>query len=606
MINRKLRSTSQKLKLHIVEYQDGVTRGLRIASLLISIFTIVCVIWYHGFFISPAVKHFISIVVHISLIFYTLKYFILYLYSIDKRKYIKSSLGELIIIVLLIGNWIALSFFGVDFKWFNYNNFEDFYLLFIQFYFLVMVVIDISKASTLLTRIHISPPAMMMISFFALITIGTVLLLLPRMTTNGISVVDAMFTATSASCVTGLAVLSTGSSFTFKGQVVIMLLVQFGGLSILSFATFFTIFLTRASAGLRYQHLVKDMLSTDMFSINKSSDSFILLREIVRATVIIEACGVLLLFMYWKTTGLFASDRQTFFYSLFHAISAFNNAGFSLWDANLMDSAITASYFPQAVIMILVFLGGIGFVTIRDFFNPSVIRERKKYRWKELQPGSKIILRTTFVLIVVMAILLFFLEYNHSLANKSSIYDKIMTAIFQTVSGRTAGFNMVDVNQFTVPTLCIFMLIMFIGASPGSTGGGIKTTTFFVLIKSTVATIRGQKNIEFQKKTIPFALVDKAYSIVLMSLIIIFLSIFALAIVEPDFSLVHLLFESVSAFTTCGLSTGAAAQFGDLGKLVLIINMYIGRIGTLTIAFALARRTKESKHQYPETYFMIG
>ncbi|MBQ7489424.1 MAG: hypothetical protein IJT51_02765 [Bacteroidales bacterium] len=601
MINRKLRSTSQKLKLHIVKYQDGVTSGLRIASLLISIFTIVCIIWYHGFFISPAVKHFISIVVHISLIFYTLKYFILYLYSIDKRKYIKSTLGELIIILLLIGNWIGLSFFGVDFKWFNYNNFEDFYLLFIQFYFLVMIVIDISKASTMLTHVHLSPPAMMMISFFALISIGTALLMLPRMTTNGISLVDAMFTATSASCVTGLTVLSTGSSFTFKGQVVIMLLVQFGGLSILSFATFFTIFLTRSSAGLRYQHLVKDLLSTD-----KLSDSFMLLREIFRATIIIEFSGVLLLFMYWKTTGLFANDSQTFFYSLFHAISAFNNAGFSLWDANLMDSAITASYFPQAVIMILVFLGGIGFVTIRDFFNPSVIRERRKYRWKELQPGSKIILRTTFSLIVIMAILLFCLEYNHSLANKTGIYDKIMTAIFQTVSGRTAGFNMVDVNQFTVPMLLIFILMMFIGASPGSTGGGIKTTTFYVLLKSTWATIRGQKNIEFQKRTIPFELVDKAYSITMMSLMIIFISTFTLAIIEPSFDLVNLLFESASAFTTCGLSTGAAAQFGDIGKLVLIINMYIGRIGTLTIAFALAKRSGESKHQYPDTYFMIG
>ena len=601
MASRKFNSLRQKIKLHIVKHQGGVTVGLRIANLVISILTIVCVIWYHGFFISPAEKRFISLVVHISLIFYTLKYLTFLFYSINKKAHIKNTLGELIIILLLIGNWIGLSFFGVDFKWFNYNNFEDFYLLFIQFYFLVMVVIDISKASTMLTRIHISPPAMMMISFLLLITIGTVLLMLPRMTTNGISLADAMFTATSASCVTGLTVLNTGSCFTFKGQVVIMLLVQFGGLSILSFATFFTIFLTRSSAGLRYQHLVKDLLSTD-----RLSDSFMLLREIFRATIIIEACGVLLLFMYWKTTGLFASDRQTFFYSLFHAISAFNNAGFSLWDANLMDSAITASYFPQAVIMILVFLGGIGFVTIRDFFNPSVIRERKKYKWKELQPGSKIILRTTFSLIVVMAILLFCLEYNHSLANKNSIYDKIMTAIFQTVSGRTAGFNMVDVNQFTVPTLLIFILMMFIGASPGSTGGGIKTTTFFVLLKSTWATIRGQKNIEFQKKTIPFELVDKAYSITLMSLMIIFISTFTLAIIEPSFNLVNLLFESASAFTTCGLSTGAAAQFGDLGKLVLIINMYIGRIGTLTIAFALAKRASESKHQYPNTYFMIG
>ncbi|MCQ2285496.1 MAG: hypothetical protein MJZ76_01310 [Bacteroidales bacterium] len=601
MTDKKVRILQQKLKLHIVKNQQKVTRALYVTSLIISLITIACVIWYHGFFISAQVKHFIRIIVHISLAFYTLKYFILLLYSINKRSYLRSTLGEFIIIMLLIANWIGISFFGVDFKWFNYNNFEDFYLLFIQFYFLVMVVIDLSKASTLLTRVNISPPTMMIFSFFLLIGMGTTLLLLPRMTTNGISVIDALFTATSASCVTGLTVLNTGSCFTLKGQVVIMLLVQFGGLSILSFATFFTISLSRSAAGLRYQHLVKDLLST-----NKLSDSFMLLREIFSATIIIELCGVLLLYMYWKTTGLFNSNSEIFFYSIFHAVSAFNNAGFSLWDANLMDAAITSSYFPQAVIMVLVFLGGIGFVTIRDFFNPKVLRERKKYRWKELQPGSKIILRTTFSIIIITTILIFSLEYNNSLADKHTVYDKIMTAIFQTVSGRTAGFNMVDVNKFSVATLFVFMLIMFIGASPGSTGGGIKTTTFYVLLKATLATIKGERNIEFQKKTIPFELVDKAFSITIMSLGIICLSTFTLAVVERDFNLEHLLFESISAFTTCGLSTGAAAQFSDVGKLVLILNMYIGRIGTLTIAFALAKRSKLTKHQYPDTYFMIG
>ena len=596
-----LRTYHQKLNLHIANNQTKVNKLLRILSLLISVVTIVAVVAYHGCYIDLATKHLIRVIVHISLVFYTLKYGFLFLYSLNKKEFVRNSWGELIIISLLIANWIAISFFNINFRWFNYDNFEDFYLLFIQIYFLVMVVLDISKASDVITRLNLSPPALMMISFFILISLGTILLLLPRMTTNGISVIDALFTATSASCVTGLTVLNTGTDFTFKGQVVILLLVQLGGLSILSFATFFTIFLSRSSAGLRYQHLVKDLLST-----NKLSDSFLLLKEIFRATFIIEFIGVLLLFMYWKTTGLFTNDGEIFFYSLFHTISAFNNAGFSLWDANLMDSAISGSYFPQAVIMLLVFLGGIGFVTIRDFFNPNVIRERRKYRWKTLHSGSIIILKTTFGIILVSTILFFILEYDHALADKTTLYDKILTAIFQMVSGRTAGFNMVDVNNFTVPSMLMIMLIIFIGASPGSTGGGIKTTTFYVLVKSTWATIRGKQFIESKKKTIPFSLVDKAYSIVFMSLGIIFVSSFLLAILEPDFNLEHLIFESISAFTTCGLSTGASAQFGDIAKFVLVVNMYIGRIGTLTIAFALARRSKESRHQYPDTYFMIG
>jgi Trk-type K+ transport system membrane component len=216
------------------------------------------------------------------------------------------------------------------------------------------------------------------------------------------------------------------------------------------------------------------------------------------------------------------------------------------------------------------------------------------------------VLYTTLVIIVCGAVLFFLLERDRTLVNFQGFGKSALAAVFQITSCRSAGFNTIDISAVSVPTLLIIMLVMFIGASPGSTGGGIKTTTAFVIFKSVAATIRGKNSIEFQKKTIPFEIVDKAYSIVVMSFLIILLSVFALSIVEPDLSFIMLLFESVSAFSICGLSMGCTPELSEAGKIILIANMYIGRIGTLSIAFALARRIKQAHHQYPNTHFMVG
>lgn len=588
-----------KLDLHIVTRKQLVIRLMKILSAIVSVVTLSAIVIYHGCHLRYSVISFIRGLVYFSLVFYIVKYLVQMLYSLHKFDYLKKSWFEGIVIAILVMHFVLYVFFGLDV--FNFKEYENAYILCIQLYFFVIMLIEMSKASTFIGKMNISPPVLLMSSFFILIVMGTILLLLPRMTTHHISFTDALFTATSASCVTGLTVLSTAHDFTIQGQVVIMILMQLGGMSILSFATFFTTFLSRSYVGLRYQYLVKDMLSA-----NRLSDSFSLLRQIVLATFIIEASGVLMFYMYWRTTGFFEGTGTTFFYSLFHSVSAFNNAGFALWDSSFRDVQICNSYFPQTVIMILVFLGGIGFVTISEFFNPMVIRERKKYRWKQLSPGTKIVLLTTFGIIIVGTLMFFVLEYNHSLAEKNTLIDKIFASIFQIISGRTAGFNIIDVNAISIPGMMLVMIIIFIGASPGSTGGGIKTTTFFVLMKSVMATIKGKKHIEFDKKTIPFSMVDKAYSIVVLSIGIIFVSIFILALVEPETNLINIMFESISAFTTCGLSTNCQTAFSDAGKLVLIVDMYIGRIGTLTIAYALGQRNKESRHTYPETYFMIG
>ncbi|MBQ3749764.1 MAG: hypothetical protein II865_00460 [Bacteroidales bacterium] len=595
------REYNSKRKLHIATYKDSVRRILQICSAVISLVTIVCIICYHGMYISLEAKNIIRIIIHGSLCFYVVKYFVLLFYSLHRRDYLKKSWFEGVIIFLLIAQFLSVHIFHLSLDLFESENFENYYLLFIQFYFLIIVLIEFTKANGFLGKFNLSPPLLMVASFFILIAFGTLLLCMPRMTVNGISFVDALFTATSASCITGLTVVSTGTCFTVKGQVVIMILIQLGGISILSFATFFTTFLSKSFVGLRYQYMLRDMLDT-----NQLSESVALLRSIVLTTAIIEFSGVALLYTYWNTTGFFTTNSENLFYSLFYTISAFNNGGFVLMDKSLLDLGVSNSYFPQTIIAVLVFLGGIGFLTIRDFFSARRIRERKKHQWKGLMPQTRIILTTTFAIILICTLIFFLIEKDHALSGQKSFFDKIFTSFFQIITCRTSGFMVLDVNTMALPTMIMITLIIFIGGSPGSTAGGVKTTTLFVLIKSVLATIQGKKNIEYKHRTIHFSLVDRAYSIILMSLAFILISCFLITLVQPDVSLNHAIFETTSAFTTCGLSSGAPADWCNAAKIILVINMYIGRIGTLTLAFALTKHRKESQHTYPNLYLMVG
>lgn len=597
----KIKSFKTRYKMHISDNSDRVAKILQRFSLVISLITLIAICYYHGFYLSKESTFNIHLLIFCSLVFYIIKYFISAIYSIRWEQYIKETLFEAILLGVFIISFLIIALFRFQVGFISNPQFGSSFVIVIQLYFLIISSLELSKASGFLSTFNLSPPGMMVLSFLALIFFGTLLLLMPRMTTNGITFIDALFTSTSACCVTGLSVINTGTDFTMRGQVIIMILIQIGGLSILSFASFFASFFSKSQVSLKQKYFAKDFLSA-----NKTSETSVMIRQIIASTFIIEATGVGLLFLNWKTTGLFATDGEAFYYSLFHTISAYNNSGFSLWNANLMDQAVVHSYFPQIIIMILIFLGGIGFFVLSDFFGKEAILARKKFKWKTLMPSTKIVLITSFFIIALGTLSYFILEYNHSLADKNSIPEKIVSSLFQTISARTAGFNVVNMSQITVPALIITMLIMFIGASPGSTAGGIKTTTAFVLFKSVVATIRGTKHLEFQKKTIPFELVDKSYSITIMSALIIAISVFALSIVEPNINFINLLFETISAFATCGLSTGITFDLSDAAKIILVLDMFIGRLGTLTLAFALSKRIKESQHIYPSTYFMVG
>ncbi len=591
----------KKLNFRLVNKQHIADTILTVTSLLLAVMAIAGILYEHGFYLNPVQERWVTGIVTTAFVFYVVHFLVRSIFSSDYKQYFKDGKLDIILIVCILGLYAFFAIYENTIDIANPVRFAHRRVIAFHLFYFILFFIEIIKALAFVKKINLSPPMMMMASFFILIAIGTGLLMMPKMTTHGICFIDALFTATSASCVTGLAVLNTALDFTTSGQIVLMVLMQLGGMSILSFATFFISFLSHSFTGLRYQYMVKDMLSTD-----KLSDSFSFLREIIITIFVVEGIGMMMLYMYWQTTGIFNGRGETLYYALFHAISAFNNAGFCLWTDGLMDKNVINSYFPQVIIMILVFAGSIGFVVLRDFFAPEVIRERKRKRWKTLTMGTQIALLMSFIVIIVGSILYFFLEYDNTLAGKETLFDKIFCSVFQVTSGRTAGFNIVDINTISIPMLAVITLIIFIGASPGSTGGGIKTTTAFVILKSLFATIKGKQRIEFHRKTIPFSLVDKAYSIVIMSLVIIFISVVVLSIVEPMIPLKNIIFESTSAFTTCGLSTGCIGSFSIAGKAVLTVEMFIGRIGTLTFAYALSKRTKESRHEYPETYFMVG
>ena len=574
---------NEKLRAHIWKQGARVERVLRIISILVALFVLGYLVFFYGFPQTPQTAHFQKTILLFGLSFFCVKYLIKFFYALHKTTYLKESRLEGFIILFLI------------------LGFSQSSPLFLQFCFLIFFGIEISKASSFLVKYKISAPVLMIGAFLILIGMGTLLLSLPQMTTHGISFIDALFTATSAGCVTGLTVLETSTAFTLKGQIVILGLVQLGGMSILSFTSFFVIFLSHSFAGLKYQSLMKDFLSS-----NKLSDTKVLFRQIFVFSITIEIIGAVLLYGYWSNSGDLTS-KQSFFFAVFHSVSAFNNAGFSLFTENFHNSVVAHAYFPQTILMILIILGGLGFLCLRDFIDISFIKERKRYRWKKIQPNTKIAVYMTFVIIVVSSVILFFIEYNNSaFSEQKNIFERIFASVFQVVSCRTAGFNSVNLSLLGVPALLLMILIMFIGASPGSTGGGIKTTTFFVLLKSASATIKNKKQIEFDKRSIPFSIVDRAYAIVLFSVSIIFISIFVISIFEPEYLLSDIFFETVSAFSTAGASTGIIGDFGVTSKFILILNMFIGRIGPITIALALSRKVYYTKYSYANTFVMVG
>ena len=590
----------EKINIFLFDSKENVLHYLRIISIIIMIAVMGTVVYYYGFPKTESSYRMNLLAVRFSLIFFLLRYFILLFYDFHPLRFIKERWIEGVILLFFFIDAISpilfsdLLFFKTLKVFVRHHG-----LLMMQFYFLLIALWELRLTAPKISRLNIGPAKLLVLSFLALIFGGAGLLLLPEMTHGGeFSFIDALFTSTSASCVTGLTVVDTGYFFTYKGQIIILLLIQMGGINIISFAAFFAT-MARKMGGIKYQSILKDLLSAD-----KLSDTKNLLRSIIKWSVFIELTGSVLIYFSWDNIP-FNNLGEKVFYSVFHSISAFNNAGFSLFSDNLYQIGIHKMFVFQIVIAILVILGGIGFFVLQDIFSINKIKERFLFRWKEYSLMTKINLRSTLVLIIIGMVAFYFLEQNNSIKSYD-FADQIITSFFQSVTARTAGFNTVDFRIISTPMMIVFMLLMFIGAGSGSTAGGIKMTTFAVVIKSGIATIRGKNYVDFFKRTIPFSIVNRAYSIIVFALGVITFSIFLLSIFEPNIDLIRLAFEEFSAFGTVGLSTGITSTLSNASKLVIIFSMFMGRIGILSIAMVLSRRVISRNFQYAKESIMVG
>ncbi len=465
----------------------------------------------------------------------------------------------------------------------------------------------------LYSKKDIKPSIVLAGSFIFLIVVGTVLLKLPKATTQGITWVDAAFTATSAVSVTGLAINDTGKSFTFFGHVVILMLIQLGGLSMLVFTSFFSYFF-KGKASYRENTYLSDFLGSDQFT-----DLLGLARKVVVFTLAMETLGAIIIYFSLPVLPSGNSFQERLFFSFFHAVSSFCNAGFSLLGNNLYDPLLRFNYVIHLVIGFLLVFGGLGYAihfNIADYIRFKYYRLKfafskadffTEYHNVRLSLNSKMVLYTTIILIFIGWIFFLVAEWNRpTLQEHTSLFGKLVVSFFGSVSPRTAGFNTVDMAGLSTPVVFLTIMLMWVGASPASTGGGIKTSTFAVAVLNIWHSLTGRQKMHFAQREIEQSSVNRAFAIISLSLIIIGFAIIVLSILEPTMTFLSLAFEVFSAYSTVGLSLGVTAAFSDAGKLVLILVMFVGRVGIFSLLSGLLAHREPPVYDDPEDSILIN
>lgn len=432
---------------------------------------------------------------------------------------------------------------------------------------------------------EISPAQIIVLGFLGIILLGAFLLMLPISSAEGktTSFLDSVFTSTSAVCVTGLVVLDTGSYWSSFGKFVILMLIQIGGLGFMTITTFGAIIVGK-KIGIKNRILIKESLGQE-----KIQGIVNLTKNIFLGTIVIEIIGALLLStQFIPVYGL--SDGIT--KSIFHSISAFCNAGFDIMGNFASLTKFYSNTVVNITIMALIILGGLGFTVIFDFINNRKL--------KKLSLHSKLALTVTVILLLSGMLIILWLEYsNAETIGNMNILDKLKVSAFHSVSPRTAGFNTIDLAKLTDSSKFFILILMFIGGSPASTAGGVKTTTVAVLILTMVAFVKN-KDVEAYGRRINYSVVNKAMTIMVIAFFIIITGAMLISIANPDLEFMDILFEVVSAFGTVGLTLGITTKLTGISKIIIILTMFAGRVGALTIIMALAGRDKKTDYQLPE------
>lgn len=552
-----------------------------------------------------------------SIIYLNFSYFALLLFYVilDIIKLFKNiAIIKFISIVKLILPLIALML--MVFSSFNEDltlieSFEKYQIVYI-FSLIIIIIPEIINLISKLYNQKFSPALIFVGSFQLLIVIGGLLLMLPNSTENSsINPVDAFFTSTSAVCVTGLSVLDTGKDFTLFGQTIILVLIQLGGLGMLTLTSFFAYFF-KGAASYQENLYLKDFLSSEQIN---GLLSFAL--KIVLFTLLLESIGAFLIFINLPNE-VYNSFSEKIYFSVFHSVSAFCNAGFSTLSSGFYNEYFRFNYNIHLLLSILFIVGGLGYSVIFNLFTfikVKIISLYKKYI-KQIQNyqksinvitlNTKIVLYTTLILIFIGTVSFFIGEVNNTLVEHESIYGKIVTSFFGGTTPRTAGFNTIDMSIITMPTILILLLLMWIGASPASTGGGIKTSTFALAILNIYSTITGKNRIEVGTREIPQDSVNRAFSIIAISLLVLGLSTFIISSLEKEIEFLSIAFECFSAYATVGLSLGITSSLSDASKIVIIFVMFIGRVGAINILIGLLKQVQNLPYKYPKESVLIN
>lgn len=522
----------------------------------------------------------------------------------DHKRYLKERWVEnfftLLIIIGIIFPQEIFFFFEFLFPDFDPKKITILYLATFELSVLSVAVAKILRYNHLIARIKLHPGSLFALSFLKMIIIGTILLSLPKATLpgNGLSFTDALFTSTSAVCVTGLSTIVVPETLSTFGKGVLLFLIQVGGLGVMTLTTFFAA-LFAGGLSFRFRIMMRDMLSQENIS-----QVWSLLTKIMIFTAVFEIGGAI--FLYWSLDGTFAAfDRNLFYECIFHSVSAFCNAGFSVYPDGFMQTGVASNYSYLSTIIVLIVAGGLGFAVFANYINQRPWIPRTKRNSMRITMQSKLVVITSFILIVGGALLFYLSDNTGSLKGMSEV-EKLFQATFWSVTARTAGFNSADTSAMAPAAMMIMIILMWIGASPGSTGGGIKTTTIGVTFLALVNQIRGNEKIRIFKRELSPESVKRAFLVVISSLIALGIGSTALVWAEPGKDTMDLIFETTSAISTVGLSRGVTPDLTVLGKYIIILLMFIGRIGVLAFLMSFHNPGTPPKYNLPTENIIVG
>ena len=579
-------------------------RVLNVAMMLVAVCALFSLVCEHGFYEPPINVHWLHSLQIAVLGYFLADKLIRFLISADRWAYLKHIWLHLVLIVLVVAVILFVRRLG-----YRFASVGMIYITIVQAYILGLLGLNLLQLNVRLSESGLPPARLMIISFLLVILCGAALLQLPRALPlaspdsppsedTRLPIVDSLFTAVSATCVTGLVVRDTGQYFSTFGQIVILAMIQLGALGIMMFGTTFALMIGR-TIGLREGTFYQGLLSENIFG--KIART---LKFIVLTTLVLELAGAVLLFSLWPKDF---SQAQRLWHSIFHAVSAFCNAGFGLFANSLRD--FSGAWQVYAVFCPLIIIGGLGFPVLYNLAQMFLAAVQGRFRKKrhfvlgaEMAPTrprftlqTKLVAATSLSLIILGTILLWLLGRCG-----------LPGAFFQSITARTAGFNTIVIKDLPPGGLFLLVALMVVGGSPASTAGGFKTVTLAVLILSVWATLRRRDNVEAFGRTLVLETLHRAAALVILFLGLLLATTLALSLAQPDESLAELLFESASACGTVGLSTGLTARLTPAGKYILMVAMFLGRLGPLTFLIAVSARHRPANYDYPSEPLVIG